>query len=936
VTDGRALLLPRIVAFGALDETPLALASALEVPPAVDSSERLAVLTYLILRMDGADGVPTTADHAWRLARELASLMDDADRAEIDLTDRLPDAADPAFAAHWARTLTFLRIVSHTWPAWLAEHGVMNPAARQVALLNAQAAVWQAHPPDHPVMIAGTTAGIPAVARLACTVARLPKGAVVLPVLDETMSDEAWNAMEDCHPQAGLGALLAALDATRQDVRRWGTSDDVHDTDVARAARRFDTFSRALLPAASLDSWQVPFTPELNGLWRLRARDPQEEAEAIAMILRIAVETPGRTAALVTADRQLAARVSGALLRHGIVADDSAGEELIETPPAVFLRLLTRAVTMSLAPVPLLALLKHPYAAAGLDPVRCRQMARALEIAALRGPRPSHGVTGLRRRVRDADDAVKEFVSRVEACLAPALRIAAGVVVSPAEALAALIAAGENLAATDDVRGEIRLWAAEEGEALSACLASALSTLPGLPDQPTSVMPRLLDALLEGQVVRSRRVLRGRGGVEHPRVFIWGLLEARLQSADVMVLGSLTESVWPSAPEPGPWLSRPMRATVGLPAPEIEVGQSAHDFLSVVLSAPEVILSCSDRRDGAPAVPARWLTRLEAMLSGSWTNLPSHPAVEWARIQDHPPSRPKPVAPPRPCPPIALRPSQLSVTEIETWLRDPYAIYARHVLRLRKLGDLDEETDAADFGALVHAGLQIFFREHGASWLGTTNQIRRALRRALAESYAREALAAWWEPRLERIAEWIAAAEGRRLSVTVPVAINTEVSGSLRIQRPGRLFRLTGRADRIDHRADGMVAILDYKTGRVPARAEVEIGLAPQLPLEAMIASAGGYQGLPQAITAELVYWQLTGGYEPGKECPVFGGGGDADPFPLDETRRGLERLIDQYDQPDCPYLARPNPTWAPRFSDFAILARVGEWATPGVAEDDT
>ncbi len=928
VSPSPALLLPRIVALGALDEAPLALAGALELPPAVDPHRRLSVLAHLILRLNGAGGAPRTADRAWSLAHELATLMDEADRAEIDLTARLPDAADPAFAAHWARTLEFLRIVTQAWPAWLEENGVMNPAARQVALLNAQAREWEDRAPDQPVVIAGTTAGIPAVARLARVVARLPLGCVVLPVLDTIMTDTDWSAMDDSHPQAGLASLLAGLDATRDDVRLWSAAD------AAQRDGRLALLSRALLPASSLIAWQEPFVPKVDGLWRLNPRDAQEEAESIAMILRGAVETPGRTAALVTPDRDLAGRVSAALPRHGIIADDSAGEVLADTPPAVFLRLLARAMVEHLAPVPLLALLKHPLAAAGLSQAACRQGARALELAALRGPRPP-GLAGLRRAIAGSGEALNAFLGRVEACLEPALRLQASVVVAPAEAVAALLAAAENLAATDDTPGAVRLWSEAEGEALATLLTAALAALPNLPDQQGSVIPTLLDSLLQGEVVRSRRALRGRDGSEHPRVFIWGPLESRLQSVEVMVLGGLVETVWPPAPEPGPWLSRPMRAAVGLPSPEETIGGAAHDFLAAAMAAPEVILSGAQRRDGAPAVPARWLTRLEAMLQGAKTSLPEYPAVAWARTLDLPAGGPKPVAPPRPCPPVALRPSRLSVTEIETWLLDPYSIYAKHILRLPALKPLDQETDAADYGMLVHHGIHLFLREHGIDWPSdAASSMRRAMQRALAEAFPRAALAAWWEPRLQRIADWIVATERQRRAAVTLTDIATEQAGLCDIHRPGRRFRLVARADRIERRQDGTLAILDYKTGFVPSQKSVAGGMAPQLPLEAAIAAAGGFGASLQATTAELTYWQLTGGFEPGKITALFNGKDSDLQAAIETAIRGLETLIDQYDEADRCYLARPNPAWAPRFSDYAQLARVAEWSLAAEVDD--
>lgn len=921
---GRPLLLPRITALGALDETPLTLAGALDLPPAVAPMQRLAALARLILAMGGQNGAPQTADRAWPLAIELAALMDEAERAEIDLATRLPDAAHPDYAEHWAQTLTFLHIVTRTWPAWLAEQKLMNPAARQVALLQAQAIAWEAQPPDERVLVAGTTGGIPAVARLLGVVTRLPNGAVLLPGLDTEMSDQAWAKLDDTHPQAGLARLLHGLGATRGDVRLWPTAP-------ARPGmqRRSTTMGRALLPADALSEWQDIAPLELDGLAMLSANDQQEEAAAIAMVLREALETPQHTAALVTPDRELAGRVATELLRYGVVADDSAGEKLADTPPAVFLRLLVRAVAEALAPVPLLALLKHPLTAAGLSPGACRSAARLLETACLRGPRPSPGLTGLRLKLdrARAEPAAVHLLQRLETCLEPVLRIAASIEVSPALAFAALIDAGERLAATDELAGPSRLWAGEEGEALAERLADVQAALPMLPHQPRDVLPGLLDVVLEGAVVRSRRALRGRGGSEHPRVFIWGLLEARLQAADVMVLGGLAEGIWPPASDPGPWLSRPMRRTMGLPSPEEIVGQSAHDFMSCVSAAPRIVLSCPRRRDGAPVVPARWLTRLETLVAGTGDTLPRHPAPAWVRALDQPADGPRPVPPPRPCPPMALRPRKLSVTDIETWLRDPYAIHARHVLKLARLPALDEATDAADYGILVHAGLRHFLERHRERWpANAVDELRRSMNRALMEAGLREALAAWWAPRLERIADWVARIEAVRRSERPLADIAVEANGVCELERPGGLFRLTGRADRIERRQDGGLAILDYKTGTPPSQKEVDAGLAPQLLLEAAMAQAGAFGAPLSGTVEELSYWHVTGGFHPGELRTLFKGDGTAIAAAVAQARDALCSLIDAYDAPGRCYLSQPRPGFAPRFPDYAQLARVAEW----------
>ncbi len=938
VSGGRALVLPRIIAIGALDEAPLELSGALDLPPPVDSPLRLAALAQLILGMGGAYGTPDTADRAWALAAELAALMDEAERAEIDLGARLPAAADPAFAAHWAVTVAFLHIVTATWPRWLDEQGLVNPTARAVTLLDAQAAAWERQAPADPVWLLGSTGGIPAVGRLARVVARLPEGAVVLPGLDLALDEAAWEALDPQHPQAGLRMLLDRLGATRSDVRIWPQPPAADPITVRVPAGRVALLRRALLPGTALDDWQdrtADATDALSGLFRLDPDDPREEAAAIALMLRGALERPGARAALVTPDRALAARVTAELLRYGVIADDSAGEKLAETPPAVLLRLLVRAVADDLAPVPLLALLKHPLAAAGLAPAACRAAARALEIAILRGPRPPPGLTGLRTVIAglapDARARHDAFLARMETCLAPALRIEAGVAAAPAEALDGLIAAAERLAATDDAEGPARLWAGEEGAALAEHLGALREALPLLPDQRRAVFPALLDAVLEGPVVRSRRALRGREGTEHPRVFIWGLLEARLQQADTIVLGGLVEGVWPPAVDPGPWLSRPMRARIGLPSPEEAVGQAAHDFVSAACAAPEVVLSCPRRRDGAPAVPARWLARIEAFLAGRGAALPVHSALGWARTLDQPDGPPRAAAPPAPRPPLGRRPRRLSVTEIETWLRDPYAIYARHVLRLAPLDPVEQETDAADYGTLVHRGLHAFLAEAGARWPpGAAARLRHHLLAALQRAGLRPALANWWAPRLERIADWVAETERDRRAPHPVAALWPELPGKWELARPGGRFELHGRADRIERWADGRLAIVDYKTGRPPSPGEVAAGLAPQLLLESAMAEAGGFGPERIEAVAELAYWHVSGGYVPGKVVSLFKGDQAAIAAAVSAAAAALAALIDAFDDPARAYLSQPHPGRAPRFPEYAQLARVAERAAAG------
>jgi len=920
--EGRPLLLPRIMPLGGLDEAPLALSGALDLAPSVPPLQRLGVLARLILAMGGENGAPPEADRAWALAEELARLLDDAARADVDLARALPKAVSEDFAAHWNITLRFLTIVTDAWPKWLVEQGFQEGVERQKALLKGQVAAWQADPPQMPVIVAGTTGAIPAVAELLRLVAHLPQGMVVLPGLDLELDETSWDALDDGHPQASLRRLLSLLDARRGDVHNW---PDIADTGLPATAPagRINLWRQAVLPARSLGAWQEPAAFDESGLERLHSADQQEEALAIALILREALEEQGARAALVTPDRQLARRVTAELLRFGIVADDSAGEDLAETPPAVFLRLLAEAFCENLRPVPLLALLKHPLCGLGLSPGDCREAARRLEKAALRGARPSGGIDGLL-----AAAAPKDVVDRLARALSPLLKLDPAARIAPDALLLAVLQSAEALAETDGVAGAQVLWAGEEGEALAAHLTGLQEAFGMLPPQPLATLPGLLEATLGGVAVRSRRALRGREGAEHPRVLIWGLLEARLQSADVMVLGGLCEGIWPQPGESGPWMNRAMRKAVGLPSPEDQLGLAAHDFVMASCAAQRVILSVPRRRDRAPAVPSRWLVRLDALLAGQKRKQVAHPAALWSRAIDRPVGPAKHVSPPAPLPPVALRPRKLSVTEIETFLRDPYAIYAKHVLKLRKLAPLEESADAADYGSIVHEGLKRFFLRNGCAWPANAGeQLDGDMEAALQEASMRPALACWWRPRLRRIAAWVVEAELRRRERGTPLLLCEEKPGEWQFPAPGGVFTLHGRADRIERRADGAFAILDYKTGTPPSGAQVEAGLAPQLSLEAAMLREGGFGEDLRGEAAELTYWHISGGYEPGKVITLFKGDAAHTASVTALAASSLQALVAAFDDASQAYLSQPSPGAAPRFSDYAQLARVAEWA---------
>src|SRR5712692_9508054 len=561
------------------------------------------------------------------------------------------------------------------------------------------------------------------------------------------------------------------------------------------------------------DAWR-DLAPEpadaLRGLARYDCASPQDEAATIALLLRRALETPAATAALVTPDRELARRVAAELRRWGIAIDDSAGLPLNRTPPGAFLRLVLDLADSALAPVPLLAALKHPLAAGGLAPALFRDYSRRLE-AAIRGPRPAPGFAGLRAALAGGEAALLGFVDRLERCLGGlAERLDRGSV-TLGELAGAHIRAAELLAATDDETGVARLWREAAGEAAARFCHELIDAAADFPPLPGPHYPALFEALAAGGVVRPNY---GR----HPRLAIWGLVEARLQQADLVVLGGLNEGTWPGPPAYDPWMSRQMRQEFGIAVPERAIGIAAHDFAQA-LGAPAVALTRAARREGVPTVPSRWLLRLDTVLRavGLEGGLAAEPEIAAAAALRDQPARRCARPPAAPCPPLAARPRQLSVSQIETWIRDPYAIYARHILRLKALDELDADPGRADLGIAVHAALAKFIQRHphGVPMFAEDELIAIG-RDCFGPMLSRPGVWAFWWPRFVRVARWFVAEE--RVGRAGLVESFSEAKGRLVIPAPAGPFAITAIADRIDRLATGDLVVIDYKTGTVPQK----------------------------------------------------------------------------------------------------------------------
>ncbi len=931
--EGRALVLPNFSALGDIDDDDLTFSDSIAVgglaatlPPALPPLRRQAMLAQLIRARDPR----LPLDRAAALAAELARLMNQAQAEGLGF-DGLVRLVPESLAHHWQITLDFLRIVTETWPQVLTEEQALDPIARRDALIRLQAQVWAETPPLGRVIVAGTTGSQQSARDLIAVIARLPHGDVVLPGLDTEMPEAEWALLPEhpTHPQSGLQDLLTALDLCRTAVQIWPGCTGAAQTVPTRAR----LLAQALSVAPPEDRAVLPLDLDgaLAGVSRIDAGSVQEEAVMIAIALRQALETPGRTAALITPDRDLARRVAAELSRYGVRCDDSAGQPLSGSVPGVFLRLLAEAARDYFAPAPLLALLKHPLTALGLSLAEARRAAHLLEERVLRGPRPDGGLSGLRRameaalaelspeRAARAALVLRPYLDRLDTCLGPWEAAMARPQQSFRAAILAHLIAAEALCATDSLPGEERLWAGPAGEAAADFLADLVENAGALDLDNPADYPALVMSFMGPIAVRQVYD-------RHPRLAILGPLEARLARPDLMILAGLNEGTWPAEPPGDPWMSRPMRQQFGLPPLARRIGLSAHDFMQAAM-APEVIFARSGRVDGTPTVPSRWLQRLDVLLAGQGRKLPTSALPLWAAALDRP-ARYAPHPAPEPRPPVHLRPRSLYVTDIDLWRRDPYGLYAKRILGLKALDPLDADPGAAERGQVIHTALDRFVKAYPQALpVDALPKLLQIGREAFGDLLASPSLHAFWWPRFERVAAWFVAEERHRR--TDIAEIKTEVTGALTVEGPAGPFTLRAKADRIERLKDGGYRIIDYKTGTPPTEAVIQAGYAPQLPLEALIAEAGGFADLPAQGVEDLAFWHLSGGAPAGKIQPVKGEMARL----LLETRGGIASLIAHYDEADTPYPVIPRAQYAPRFSDYTHLARVAEWSGGGEGE---
>ena len=938
--------------------------------------------------------VPSSLSDAVGFAGELAELMDAVATEGASwegLAELMPREGE--LAAWWQLTLRFLSIATRAWPDHLARTGLADPATMRVERLMRQAAAYGRQAEGErvpgflspfadrpgPVIAAGSTGSIPATAALLSAIARMPQGAVVLPGLDRDMGAEEWDllcgvaepsgeadrATLPAHPQYGLARLLTGMGAGRETVEHLDPRDE-GQTSPSRVRERL--LSRAMRPSGAATAWAVEPAREerpladahvahaLETVAVLDAPDERSQALAVAFALREGLTLrEGARSALVTPDRVLARRVAVELRRFGIEADDSAGTPLPNRPAGRFARLVARMAhdgagglgraPRACDPLVLVSLIKDPMARFGLDRGTAERGGRALELAVVNGAirplRPgalaegldraragveedAHAHSTVTRLVPEDWTAGRRLAERLDTLFAPPAGRDGDALVPLPQLVRETVALLEACAA--DAEGASALYEGEDGRELAAFLSDLLAQDDDLQVE-SGEWPAVLERLMAPRAVRL-------AGGSHPRVVILGPIEARLQRFDRVVLGGLQEGVWPQGTASGAFLSRPMRESLGLPAPERRVGLAAHDVVSLACG-PDVVLSQTLRSEGGPTVPSRFLQRL-TMQAGEAASRAMRVRgaryLDWAAAVDaH--GTVRPAARPTPRPPVAVRPRKVSVTEVDGWVCDPYALYARRILALDPM-DVPEasrgEVDVRVRGTVLHEVVEAWCRaDDGRQDSVEATEAMVALAEA---SFARHGIpshaAGPWRERVRRLGPDIHA--WHREATGIGATVLLEAGASLRLSDH---LRLTARADRIEVLRDGTARLYDLKSGTVPSGTDVAEGRAAQLPLTAHLIAQGAFRHAAASPVEEARYLVMGDrkGWAPATAFSAQGKEGKKPTKGLDDLSREyvarLAVLAQSFRDPARAYHAQWRPSVSGFPSAYDHLARTAEWS---------
>jgi ATP-dependent helicase/nuclease subunit B len=875
----KSVLLPRLVPLGQVEEDEIILSSlegskfGLDLPPVISNEKRQIILAKIIFEFYKNQNTPIATSKASQLAIQLAQLIDQIEMEGLNL-ENLENLVPQNYAMHWQTTLDFLKIIKVFWPHILANEKVIEFKKYHRLLIEKLIQQWQETPPENPIIIAGSTGSIPSTANLIKTVCSLDKSFIILPGFDKKSS----SVSDESNPQNTMLRLLEKIGIAAEDIL------------LFPGAKESETHSFL----SSVFRNQSDEKIKKLALNYIACNHEQEEAAVVATAIRYHLEDQTKTIQVITPDRNLAERIINELNKWKINTNDSGGKPLRRTPLGSFVLLTTSWLNAKLNAVDFLATLKHPYAQ------KYKFLAQALERYYFRSensPVLPYQISTYQEQVLEKipdrfHDALKDFIAELSyikqkinslssnSSLSDFLRMHQTIIEWLIEDT---FESSEKMGPTSQSQIFNQLWQNLYKEGHDFALSDLEDYSP------------FLESFLLQIKVRPHKSL-------HPRVHILGLIESRLMRSDVVILAGLNEGTWPPEPKTDPWFSQSMRAQFGLPSHERRIGLSCLDFMHAC-GNKEVLLTRSMRVNGTPSIPSRFLLKLENGLQKSGLQLErSTDFLDYVRFAIEE-IRPDPISAPEPKPVVKDRPRKLSVTEIEVLLKDPYSIYAKHILKLKPLNDLTTDFGTKEFGILLHKIFHLFIKKQPIN-------IKELFEASFQNSMQKEI---WWI-RIQRAYDWFL----KEIKNYNHKEIHTEIYGELTFKSIGGNFLLTAIADRIDIEKNS-AEIIDYKTGYIPLPKNIRNGHAAQLPLEGIILKEGGFKNIKNVTLSDLIFWQVTG-KEEGEIFPIKD---YSDDF-LSKTYEGLKNLIGHFDQSDTPY--RSHPHGIEGYGSYNHLSRIKEW----------
>lgn len=861
----------------------------------ISKEERLFLFARLIMSKPNEFGLrQISLAQAVNLALDLGNLIDTACQQGLSF-DKLEELVPEKYATHWQETLKLLKIITEFWPQILEERQAIDSCELKKQILLQQADIWQKENTEKNIVAAGITANFPAIVKMLKVIQNLPNGEIYFAGIDCFADEDYWAAIDDSHPQFELKELLAQLNISREQI-----SDVISPVNIER--ERF--ISELMRPASVSDKWRhlpqvVNLEKAIQGIRYINCNTQRDEALAIALKIRQVLCLPEKNVALITYDRNLARRVTAELERFEIKADDSAGIPLNLTPAGIYLRLVAEAAENIESDVKLISLLKHPFARLNLPVADFHKKTYSYELQ-------------LRQRNNEALSSESvSFINSVREALSELNKMLAAPAVEFSDILTLHIKTAELFATSDKTDDKNNLWRGDAGKCAAQFVtkiiesAGVLGTISGKDYIP------LFCELAGLETVRSNYGT-------HPRIHILGPIEARLNHFDYVILGEVNEGIWPKPAQADMWMSRPMKKDFGFNLPEKNIGILGADLCGF-LASDNVILTRADRVDGVPMKKSRWLLRLETVLNALNSDIEVLKDDDFFILanQADKPTAYKPIKAPAPCPPLKARPRKLSASGVDLLVADPYSVFAKYILSLYPLNDLDMPMDQRDYGTLIHVIIEEFNNTYPAALPDNALEIlleigKKHFERLQIDDDKRT----FWWPKFVKTAEWIIGQE-KEYRDTIS-AVHNEVSGKITYNLANGAFSFMAIADRIDELKDGGLNIIDYKTGQIPSQKQVESGHALQLLLEGLIAEKGGFSGIKQADVRQAIYWQLGS-----KKLDIT----LEEKNLIDKCEDYLLKLISTFEFETTPYHSRPVPKFIPKNKDYEHLARIKEWS---------